>query len=333
MCEPPPSLVRARRRTQTLKRARFIQGNSIFVVIETGTDHNRGGNPNNTEFDKPWRPVTWNDERNKDQMLDKLKKFQPGSADVSQLRILVNGPVGAGKSSFITSINNALQGYNTAAALASSLSDSSFTLKYKTHRFKKNLPGSFYPFVLNDIMGLEEGNSRGVHSEDIIGILQGHIKQGYTFNPVSPIAKDNKEYYNDNPSFNDKVHCLVSVLPANSISLMSEEVIKKLKTVREKARDLEIPQVIIMSMVDKTCPIVQEDLSKIYRSMKIKEKMQECSYRLGIPMNCIFPVQNYHEQITNNTNMDILLLMAITKIIDFANDYVEDQAYNQTFAH
>ncbi|XP_076839261.1 interferon-induced protein 44-like [Brachyhypopomus gauderio] len=281
------------------------------------------------EFDQPWRPVTWNDEREKDLMLEKVKKFQLRIAHISQLRILLDGPVGAGKSSFINSISNALRGCNTAAALASS-SGLSFTLKYKTHRFKKDLPGSYYPFVFNDIMGMETGSIQGVHSDDIIRILKGHIKEGYTFNPVSSITKEkDKEYYNISPSLNDKVHCLVSVIPANSISLISEDVIKKLQTVRDKARDLGIPQVIVMSMVDKACTIVQGDLTKVYHSKKIKEKMQECSNRLGVPMNYIFPVQNYYEQITNNINMDILLLMAITDIITFANDYVEDQAYTE----
>lgn len=44
-------------------------------------------------------------------------------------------------------------------------------------------------------------------------------------------------------------------------------------------------------------------------------------------MNCIFPVLNYHEQITNDMNMDLLILMAITDIIQFANDYVEEQVH------
>lgn len=45
-------------------------------------------------------------------------------------------------------------------------------------------------------------------------------------------------------------------------------------------------------------------------------------------MNCIFPVQNYYEQVSNDLNMDLLILMAMTDIISFANDYVEAQVYN-----
>ena len=65
-------------------------------------------------------------------MLRKLKEFQLSTPDVSQLRILLHGPIGAGKSSFINSMNTVLQGRNTTAALADSAAGSeshSFTAK------------------------------------------------------------------------------------------------------------------------------------------------------------------------------------------------------------
>ncbi|MCI4393456.1 hypothetical protein PGIGA_G00157700 [Pangasianodon gigas] len=113
-------------------------------------------------------------------MLRKLKDFQPGTAEVHELKILLHGPIGAGKSSLINSINTVLQGYNTAGALAASSAGQSFTLKLKFHKLKKGGPGTFYPFVFADIMGLEPEESNGVQTEDMIKILQGRIKDGYT---------------------------------------------------------------------------------------------------------------------------------------------------------
>ncbi|MCI4393944.1 hypothetical protein PGIGA_G00163230 [Pangasianodon gigas] len=84
-----------------------------------------------------------------------------------------------------------------------------------------------------------------------------------------------------------------------------------------------IPQVVIMSKVDAACSLVKQNLEMIYRSKKIKEKMEECSIRLGIPVNYIFPVKNYHEEISNNAETDILILMAVTNIVNFANDFVK----------
>lgn len=51
--------------------------------------------------------------------------------------------------------------------------------------------------------------------------------------------------------------------------------------------------------------------------------MKECNVKLGVPLNYIFPVKNYHEEINNNAEIDILILMALTNIVNFANDFVE----------
>lgn len=42
-------------------------------------------------------------------------------------------------------------------------------------------------------------------------------------------------------------------------------------------------------------------------------------------MNCIFPVKNYHEEIQLNNDVDVLLLSALSTILNFANDYVAEQ--------
>lgn len=67
------------------------------------------------------------------------------------------------------------------------------------------------------------------------------------FNPGAPVGKGS-EYYNDCPTLNDKVHCLVSVLPADKISMIDTppeeypkdypDVIHKLREIRQKASDL-----------------------------------------------------------------------------------------------
>ncbi|MCI4393945.1 hypothetical protein PGIGA_G00163240 [Pangasianodon gigas] len=267
-------------------------------------------------FERPWREVNWSDG---EQMLRKLKEFQ-STQGVDGLRILVVGPIGAGKSSFITSVNTALQGRNTY--LAHSLTGGfSPTLKYNIYKLKKDTDGSFFPFMFSDTMGLGEDSS-GAYIDDLIRILQGQVQEGYTFNiSGEPNAESND--FNATLSLNDRVHCLVFVLPADNISTMPGGIFDKMKLVLQRARELGIPQVIIMSKVDKGCSLVSEDLRRIYESKKIKAKMEECSCSLGIPMNYIFPVKNYHEEITTNAETDILILMAVTTIVDFANDFVK----------
>ncbi|XP_036433808.1 interferon-induced protein 44-like [Colossoma macropomum] len=146
------------------------------------------------------------------------------------------------------------------------------------------------PFTFNDIRGLEKEDS-GVHAKDIISALKGHVKEGYVFNPKIPLS-DNNQYYLRDPGLNDKIHCLVNVIPADMISMIKDDYIKKMKEVREEASRTGLPQVIFMTRVDRACPLTKKDLHNVYKSKKIRDKMRECSVSLGVPMNCIFPVWN-----------------------------------------
>ncbi|XP_066518079.1 interferon-induced protein 44-like isoform X2 [Hoplias malabaricus] len=277
------------------------------------------------EYEIPWRPVIWSNST-RESMLRGLKRFHLRTPDVSCLKIMLHGPIGAGKSSFINSVNTTLQGRITTLALAEASAGTSFTTKLKIHKLKTGEPGCFYPFVFTDIMGLEPGQGHGVHTDDIFRVLRGEVKNGYTFNPVCPIAEANQHFKPD-PSLKDQVHCLVSVLPADKISLISEDVFQKMKHVHKMAHDLGIPEVIIMSMVDKACPLVNDNLRKIYISRNIREKIEECSKKSGVPVDYIYPVKNYSEEVNTNIDKDILILKAIDNIVRLASYYVEHQDY------
>nr|XP_020481694.1 interferon-induced protein 44-like [Labrus bergylta] len=123
---------------------------------------------------QPWRTLPTSTEDN----LNFMKSYQPRNKEVKHLRILLHGPVGAGKSSFINSVDSVLRGIVTDRALTNVTSGKSFTLKYKTYKIEKDQE-SFYSIVFNDIMGLEKNADNGVHVEDIKLALRGHVKDGY----------------------------------------------------------------------------------------------------------------------------------------------------------
>lgn len=65
--------------------------------------------------------------RKREDLRKDLRGFQLSNPNIKHVRILLAGAVGAGKSSFINSINSAFQGRVTGDALADTTSGTTFT--------------------------------------------------------------------------------------------------------------------------------------------------------------------------------------------------------------
>uniref|UniRef100_A0A671TXC7 Interferon-induced protein 44-like n=1 Tax=Sparus aurata TaxID=8175 RepID=A0A671TXC7_SPAAU len=256
--------------------------------------------------------------RDKQSALQFVKNFKP-HVEGQQIRILLHGPVGAGKSSFINSVQSVLHGRIYTQVLADNTSGSSFTKKYTTYKIPKEDPQSFYPFVFNDIMGLEP--IKGVHVDDINLALKGRVMDGYRFNPESKMSEKDP-FYNSSPADNDKVHVLVCVIPASTVSQMDDKTVQKIRDIRMEASALDIPQVAIVTKIDEICPEITDNLQNVYKVKYMKEKMEQFSAEVGIPMTSIFPVKNYHEEIDINSDIDSLILSALKHIITTGGDHV-----------
>uniref|UniRef100_A0A8C9SCL2 Interferon-induced protein 44-like n=1 Tax=Scleropages formosus TaxID=113540 RepID=A0A8C9SCL2_SCLFO len=61
--------------------------------------------------------------RTKNMLINEIKGYKPSISLVSQARILLVGPVGAGKSSFFNSISSVFHGYVTSQAISGSSGD------------------------------------------------------------------------------------------------------------------------------------------------------------------------------------------------------------------
>uniref|UniRef100_A0A3P8NC66 G domain-containing protein n=1 Tax=Astatotilapia calliptera TaxID=8154 RepID=A0A3P8NC66_ASTCA len=238
--------------------------------------------------------------------LQLVRDYKPHK-DVQHLRIMLHGPPGAGKSSFINSVDSALRGKIAIRALAAANSGDSFTIAVRT----------FYPFVFNDTMGLQSSD-KGIHVEDIKLTMSGHVKEGYRFNPTSPLPETNSSY-NSFPTLDDKAHILVLVIRADSVSIIDDKTVMKMKEVRAAAW---IPQIALMTKIDEACPEVKKDIKNAYKS---KHMNKQVNVNLEIPLNCIFLVKNYHTEIETENDVDSLILCALKKIIDYGEDYLNDQ--------
>ncbi|KAK7162202.1 hypothetical protein R3I94_004755 [Phoxinus phoxinus] len=280
----------------------------------------------NPELDRPWREFDWGQKVLK----EKLENFSLWSSpDVKDIKILVAGEIGAGKSSFINSVNSAFRGRICAEALVDTTTGAdshSFTKNLKAHPIRGE---NYLPFVFKDIMGLQPGALAGSQTDDIINAVFGHVKDGHKFSMEKPLTHED-QHYNKDPKLSDQAFCLVFVIAANTVQLTNEKLFDKLKIIRKRISDKGIPQVVVMTKVDEACPLVDKDLRKIYTSKKIKEKMDLCSAKIGLPLSNIFPVKNYNIEIDTKGDIDALILKALEQIIQIANDRLVDiQATDQ----
>ncbi|KAK9534950.1 hypothetical protein VZT92_007363 [Zoarces viviparus] len=274
--------------------------------------------PPNPYLCQPWRNVTENYQKN----LGFVKSYQPRNKDVKHLRILLYGPVGSGKSSFFNSVDTVLKGRVSGRAATDAISGSSHTKKYTAYKIRKDR-GSFYSVIFNDIMGFEENTKTEVDVEDVKLAMRGHMPNGYKFNPVAHLQDTDKDYISC-PTLKDRVHVLVCVIPTDSVSLISEEVVKKLREVRLAATELGIPQLAILTKVDKACPQAKENIKETYRIKYLEEQVDRFSLLLGIPPNCIFLVKNYSSEIETNDDINALILSALKQMITFGEDFLDD---------
>ncbi|XP_045905851.1 interferon-induced protein 44-like [Micropterus dolomieu] len=273
------------------------------------------------EFEKPWRPVVWENEK-RTEMMDSIKLYCPLASSVSQVRVLLIGPVGSGKSSFFNSINSVFRGHVTNQAIAG-CSTTSLTTQFRTYSVKAGREGKPLPIILCDTMGLEESTGAGLDIDDIVSILKGHLPDSYQFNPSAPLQSE-AHGYRKSPALKDKIHCVVYIIDACKVSIMPTKLEEKLGAIRKKVNSMGIPQLVLMTKVDEACPFVSQDIKNIYKSSYIKELMQEVSARLGVPLSCVVPVKNYSQELELDLDCDILLLTSIIQMLRFADNYFDE---------
>ncbi|XP_050930023.1 interferon-induced protein 44-like [Lates calcarifer] len=213
-----------------------------------------------------------------------VKNYRSSKCELKQLRILLHGLAGAGKSSFVNSVDSVLQGRMAGRALVDSISQESFTIKvcqiiYDKLPYHHSIGGTI---VIKPIL---------VYSTEL--------------------TKSKKEAQGDfTPS-----------------SLLTSWALRAAQTEGLTCRTSDwpwIPQLAILTKIDEAGPEVKRDIKNVYKSKHLKELMGKLSALLGIPLNCIFPVKNYHSEIYIDDNIDSLILCALRQMIDFGEDFVNN---------
>ncbi|KAK3576750.1 hypothetical protein CHS0354_005589 [Potamilus streckersoni] len=269
--------------------------------------------------DKSWRDVPNFNEKNRIALMSKIAHYSvPPNVNVPEARILMIGPIGAGKSSFINTINSIFNERitnqsNTGSAVRS------LTTVYRQYQVRCGLNGQVLKFRLCDTCGIEE--TKGPSLTDLDYLLEGNVPDGYNFNTSSPISRETSGFLS-HPRLKDQIHCVVFVLDASTVQVASKSIWNKLNQFQTKLNRKEIPKVIVLTKIDTLSDAVNEDVSAVFHCSKVKKAVKNVSETLGVPINNVWPIKNYETEVCLNDKVSNLTLLALDQILGFANDFL-----------
>ncbi|XP_004431640.1 PREDICTED: interferon-induced protein 44 [Ceratotherium simum simum] len=263
----------------------------------------------------------------RESLLSCIRTYKPYGDLVPQIRILLLGPIGAGKSSFSNSVKSVFQGRVMHQALVGS-DTTGISEKYRTYSVKDKQDGNSLPFILCDSMGLGE-EEEGLCMDDIPYILKGHISDRYQFNPMKPITSGHCNYI-DSPLLKDRIHCVAFVFDANSIEHLSHEMVSTIRRVRRKLIKYGMVHLVLLTHVDSMDLITKDDFIDIYRCLPVKSKVEAVHKELGFALSDILVVSNYTCEWELDPLKDVLILSALRHMLWAADDFLEDLPLEDT---
>lgn len=259
----------------------------------------------------PWRKVNDNNHILRNEILSIKPKCLAN--------VLILGPTGAGKSSFINSILSTAEGRRVNKAYTGNKA-TSFTTAYE--QFMDD--GLMQHCCLCDSMGIEQVFEGGLLLDDLEYLLKGHIKKGYKFNPRSKIS-ENDSHFRRKPKVEHWIHCVVFVL---DVGMVDEAIVKpfmsKIKALQDRAHSHNIPCNLILTHIDELCQKVREDAGNTFRSVRVQKAVSKAANMFGIPEGNIHPVRNLELETEVDDDASRLILIALKQIMYFASDKIED---------
>ncbi|KAH3823358.1 hypothetical protein DPMN_125157 [Dreissena polymorpha] len=267
-----------------------------------------------------WRKTPeWN-EKFLETLNEDIVSLKPsGELGLSDVRILMLGPVGTGKSSFYNTINSVFKGRISQRARCGNATHS-ITTAYTPYLVKAR-SGASLNFRFCDTRGLEV--TQGLDILECNYLLDGNIPDYYEFNPATPISPENPGFVH-HPRVPEKIHCVLFVIDAKTVGDIPPKLVEKMNSFQKIMNHKGIPQTVLLTKVDLACQDVASKISNVFTSKTIEAAVDKVSGLLGLPRNNILPVKNYENEMQLDDNISILALLAVRQVLYFAEDYIEN---------
>ncbi|XP_069125502.1 interferon-induced protein 44-like [Argopecten irradians] len=256
------------------------------------------------------------------ELKESIETYKPlPGLGLQQTRILMVGQVGSGKSSFFNTINSIFRGHISGQANAGS-AEHSLTTTYRMYQIRDGYAGRPLNFRLCDTRGLEE--DQGLDDHEICYLLDGHVPDRFQFNPAVPLSPEVMGFVKG-PGLGDRIHCVAFVVDSSTVDVISEKVLERIKNMQTKMNQRSIPQVVLLTKIDRICELVTDEISDVFVSPTVKECVDRVAMVMGLPRSHILPVKNYECEVELDQDVNILSLLCLRQVLHFSDDYLYNQ--------
>ncbi|KAL0033092.1 hypothetical protein WJX79_002778 [Trebouxia sp. C0005] len=269
------------------------------------------------DLEAAWqKSVSWSPEDGK-RLQDKVLSFDPRAKrlPVDNINILLCGGVGAGKSSFVSTIDSLCEGRISRLA-PHGTGTGSLTRSLRKYTFTDPETDQLVHWKLWDSMGWGVNDYK---QGELNYILDGNLPDGCDLDrPISAQTPGFKAQ----PSLGDRVHCVILVVPCDSAT--DECYMKRLGEMRQFARARDLMPLVLLTKIDSYDPdVIGEDLTKTFHSARLLHLMEEVADISGVGgRKDVLPIKNFCDESEPTAEAGILVFRALQEALYAAIDHL-----------